>query len=154
MRSALLTLLVTFVSGVFPLVNAEIYLAAVGSQIHHSQVPLQAVAAGLGQTLGKIVWYVAADRSLDVPVLRKRLQSGKVKAGLETWQARMENRPWAAAGLMFLSALVGAPPLLVTAVAAGLLKMRMWVFVTTIFVGRSIQSYVILAGLAVAFHGW
>lgn len=53
---------------------------------------------------------------------------------------------------MFSSALIGAPPLLVMGAIAGALRFNMTMYVTTIFVGRSIQSWVILAGLTHLFH--
>ncbi len=149
-----MTLAFTFGAGVFPLLNAEIYLAAVATRISQGEVWAIALAAGAGQTLGKVVWYYGAARSVDLPWFRRRLESGKAKASFETWQQRINGRPWVAAGVMLLSSTVGVPPLLVMGAVAGALRMRMWIFASTIMVGRTIQSYVILAGLAMAFHGW
>jgi membrane protein YqaA with SNARE-associated domain len=55
---------------------------------------------------------------------------------------------------MMGSSLFGFPPLLVMGAVAGALRMQLWIFASTIFIGRTIQSYVILAGLAAAFHLW
>lgn len=148
------TLLFAIASSVFPLLNAEIFLAAVATRIQHSEALPLAVAAGAGQTLGKVVWYYAAQRSLSVPWLRKRTEQGRFKDALALWSGRINGRPWVAAVIMFVSALLGVPPLLVTAAAAGLVRMRLWLFVSMIMLGRTAQSYVILAGLAYALHDW
>lgn len=147
-----MTLAFTFASSVFPVLNAEIYLGAVATQIATDQAWPIAVAAGAGQTLGKVLWYLGAARSMELPWFRRRLESGKFKVSFETWHERIHGRPWAAASVMMLSATLGFPPLLVMGAVAGALRMRMWVFATTIMVGRTLQSYVILAGLAMAFH--
>jgi len=148
------TLAFTFAAGVLPLLNAEIYLAAVATQVDRDQLWPIAIAAGLGQTLGKLLWYVGAARSLELPWMKRRLESGRFKESFETWQRRIHGRPWASAGVMLLSALVGLPPLLVMGAVAGAMKMRPWVFGGTILLGRTLQSYAILAGLAMAFDVW
>jgi membrane protein YqaA with SNARE-associated domain len=150
----LVTLAFTFGAGVLPLLNAEIYLAAVATRISQQQVWAIAIAAGAGQTLGKVVWYYATARSVELPWFRKRLESGRFKASYETWSRRVNGRPWVSAGVMLLSATLGVPPLLVMGAVAGALRMRMWIFASTIMLGRTLQSYAILAGLAMAFHGW
>jgi len=148
------TLAFTFAASLFPVLNAEIYLAAVATQISQGQAWPLAVAAGAGQTLGKVLWYVGAARSVETPWFRRRLEAGRFKASFDRWHERIHGRPWASAGVMLLSATLGFPPLLVMGAVAGALRMRMWVFASTIMVGRTLQSYVILAGLAMAFHGW
>ena len=152
MKTALATVFFTFAAGVFPLLNAEIYLAAVATQIEHHDAYLLAVAAGFGQMLGKLPWYYASARSTEIPWMRKRLETGKFQASFETWRERIHGRPWFSAGIMMASSVIGFPPLLVMGAVAGALRMRLWIFAGTIFVGRTIQSYVILAGLVAAFH--
>jgi len=153
-KTALATVIFTFLAGVFPLLNAEIYLAAVATQLRAAEVFPIALAAGFGQMLGKLPWYYASARSTEIPWMRKRLESGKYQASFETWRERIHGRPWFSAGIMMGSSLFGFPPLLVMGAVAGALRMRLWIFASTIVVGRTIQSYVILAGLAAAFHLW
>ena len=152
MKTALATVLFTFAAGVFPLLNAEIYLAAVATQIEHRDALLLAFAAGLGQMLGKLPWYYASAKSTDIPWMRRRLESGKFQASFETWRERIHGRPWFSTLIMMASSVFGFPPLLVMGAVAGALRMRLWIFASTILVGRTIQSYVILAGLAAAFQ--
>jgi membrane protein YqaA with SNARE-associated domain len=151
-KTAIATVIFTFAAGVFPLLNAEIYLAAVATRIENAQALPIALAAGLGQMLGKLPWYFASAKSTDLPWMRKRLESGKFQASFETWRERIHGRPWFSAAIMMASSVVGFPPLLVMGAVAGALRMRLWIFASTILVGRTIQSYLILAGLAAAFH--
>ncbi|MEO9323569.1 hypothetical protein ABFT23_08775 [Nocardioides sp. C4-1] len=105
------------------------------------------IAAGAGATVGKIVWYELARRGSDSAWAQKKLSSPKVKAGYERWTARMEGRPVYAGAVMFVAASVGIPPLLAMAAVAGLLRMPMWVFVPTVFVGRSIRFGLLFLGV-------
>lgn len=105
------------------------------------------IAAGAGATVGKIVWYELARRGSDSPWAQKKLSSPKVRATYERWTARMEGRPVYAGAVMFVAASVGIPPLLVMAAVAGLLKMPMWVFVPTVFVGRSLRFGLLFLGV-------
>lgn len=146
------TLAFSFLGAVVPIFNVEVYLIALATQIPKSAALPVALAAGAGQALGKVLWYYGTARSLDVPWMRKRMASHRWKASLERWQTRVEERPRLATAFMFSSALVGAPPLLVMGAVAGALRFNMTMYVTTIFVGRSIQSWVILAGLTHLFH--
>lgn len=104
------------------------------------------IMAGGGATVGKVIWYEAARRGIDSPWAQKKLSAPKVKAGYERWVARVEGRPIYAGLVMLLSASVGIPPLLVLAAVAGLVKMPMWIFIPTVFVGRSIRFALLFLG--------
>ena len=105
------------------------------------------IAAGAGATVGKVVWYELARRGSSSEWAQKKMSSPKVKAGYERWTARMEGRPVYAGVVMFIAASVGIPPLLVMAAVAGLLKMPMWVFIPTVFVGRSLRFGLLFLGV-------
>jgi membrane protein YqaA with SNARE-associated domain len=53
---------------------------------------------------------------------------------------------------MFIAASVGIPPLLVMSVVGGLLKMPLWAFIPTVFVGRSIRFSLLFLGVDFALH--
>ncbi|KQY54557.1 MULTISPECIES: hypothetical protein [unclassified Nocardioides] len=146
------TLGFSILSAVVPIFNVEVYLVALATQIPKSAALPVAIAAGAGQALGKVLWYHGTQKSLQLPWMRKRMESERWKNSFDRWEKRIEARPRLAAAFMFSSALVGAPPLLVMGAIAGALRFNMTMYVTTIFVGRSIQSWVILAGLTSLFH--
>ncbi len=137
-----------FASALIPVLNAEVYLGAVGSQTSVAASLGLSLVAALGQTLGKVIWYVVARRSVESASVRKKLDRPKVREAYDRWEARMRGRPWYAAGILFGAASVGIPPLLIMAVLAGSLHMRFWVFALSCFVGRAMRFYFILAGVA------
>ncbi len=141
---------VSVASALLPLINAEIYLASVGAVGSGKAVSL-AIVAGAGQSVGKIFWYEVAKRSVETSWVQKRLSAPKVHAAYERWVAAMQGRPWYGGAVLFAAALAGIPPLLVMAAVAGALKMPYWVFLPTIFVGRSLRFWLVLQGVGFLF---
>lgn len=146
-----MTLLVTFftclVSALFPLVNAEAYLVAVSFATDSQRIWLLAFVAGAGQTAGKVLWYEAARRSLSWSWVAKKLDKPGTQELMTRWRERFDAKPWAWSSVLFVSATVGLPPLLILAVVAGQLQVsRIW-FATTVLVGRTLRFAAILGGL-------
>ncbi|QIX27382.1 hypothetical protein ncot_12805 [Nocardioides sp. JQ2195] len=146
------TLGFSILSAVVPVFNVEVYLVALATQIPRSAALPVAIAAGAGQALGKVLWYHGTAKSMELPWMKRRMESEKWKRSFAKWQNRIEERPRLAAAFMFSSSLVGFPPLLVMGAIAGALRFRMSMYVATIFVGRTLQSWAILAGLTHLFH--
>jgi membrane protein YqaA with SNARE-associated domain len=149
----LTTFAVSIASALLPFLPMEVYI--LGAAAAEPGVPAAialGVAAGAGATVGKIIWYEAARRGAESTWAQKKLSSPKVKAGYEKWVARMQGRPVYATSVMFVAASVGLPPLLVMAAVAGLLKMPMWVFVPTVFVGRTVRFTLLFLGVDFAVH--
>jgi membrane protein YqaA with SNARE-associated domain len=135
-------------SALIPLINIEIYLGGLaGSGVGHGQLLLIAFAAGAGQTIGKIIWYELAQRSFESARVQKKFTNEKWRASYARWQDRIHGRPWYAGAIMFASASLGVPPLLVLAMVAGTLRMPRWVFIPTVLVGRLARFYLILVGV-------
>ena len=140
-------------SALLPFLPVEVYILGAGAS--EPGVPAAVslgIAAGAGATIGKIVWYEAARRGIDSAWAQKKLAKPKVKAGYERWLERMQGRPVYAAGIMFVAASAGIPPLLVMAAVGGLLKMPMWTFVPTVFVGRTLRFTLLFLGVDFALH--
>lgn len=152
MNLLLSTFFFAFGSAVLPVLNAEVYLGAIGTQIHPGQAAALAIAAAAGQTLGKIVWYAGARWFTERPWMQRKLSHPKVRPIFVKWQQRVEGRPWYGAAVLLCSAALGFPPLLVMAVLAGSLRMRFDVFVASCFVGRAVRFYFLLAGVSVFAH--
>ena len=146
------TLGYAILSSVVPVFNIEIYLAAIATQVSPAEALPLALAAGLGQAIGKLVWYWSVVKSMQIPWMQRRLANEKRQAQLATWERRIAGRPFLAGGVTFFSGLVGIPPLLVMGVAAGVVRMNLWIFFVAIVLGRGLQSWLILAGLASVFH--
>lgn len=152
MSLELATLLYSVLSSVVPVFNIELYLAAVATQIRAPEAWLLAVLAGFGQAVGKMVWYWSVARSMELPWLQRRLARPKRQQQLATWERRIAGRPLVGGGVTLLSGLVGFPPLLVMGVAAGVVRMNVPLFFSMVWLGRGLQSWLILAGLASFLH--
>lgn len=147
------TFALSLVSALVPFLPIEAYILGAGAISPGTGTAIAlGIAAGGGATVGKIVWYEAARRGVESDWAQRKLAKPKVKDGYERWVERTRGRPWYAAGVMFVAASVGVPPLLVMAAVGGLLKMPMWVFVPTVFVGRTIRFTALFLGVDFALH--
>lgn len=144
---ALWTFGVSIASALFPLINMEVILGGMAATVGEGHAFTLAAVAGAGQTIGKIIWYEVTRRSVETDWVQKKLSGDKVRTSYARWQGRMEGRPSFAGAIMLVSAFGGIPPLLVMAAVAGALKMRMYVFIPTIFVGRTLRFWLVLAGI-------
>jgi membrane protein YqaA with SNARE-associated domain len=139
-------LLVSIASALVPLINIELYLVGLSTVSSTEGIWLFALLAGLGQMLGKIVWYFLGSNSLRWGWIRRKVEKPKAKAKLELWQRRTHDRPAIGAVLLFASSLGGVPPLAVTAVLAGQLRMQLAVFAVVILIGRTLRFAAVLGG--------
>jgi membrane protein YqaA with SNARE-associated domain len=140
-----------FVSGLVPFLSIEVYLgglAAATSAARAAPVGL-ALAAAVGQTAAKVVWYEAAARSTRSAWVQRKLADPRRRQAFDRWQARVGGRPWLTAGVLLAAALVGFPPLMIIAVVAGSLRVPLIVYVPTVLVGRAVRFWLVLAGV-----GW
>ncbi|MGY2874234.1 membrane protein YqaA with SNARE-associated domain [Marmoricola sp. URHA0025 HA25] len=145
------TFLFSVASALLPILNVEAYLAAVALKAHHlSDWQLAAVGGG-GQSVGKIFWYVAGRESLRIRRIRVKMETEKWQASYAKWHERIVGRPLFAGAISFGSAVTGFPPLAVIAVLAGTLRMNFPLFLGTVFIGRTIRFWLVLAGVSMLF---
>ncbi|NUR08886.1 MAG: hypothetical protein HOQ45_18015 [Nocardioidaceae bacterium] len=102
--------------------------------------------AALGQMIGKVVWYYLGATSLNWAWVRKKVETPKAQARLETWRRRTHDRPVVAGGLVFLSAFSGFPPFAIVAVVAGQLRMQVVLFFVLGLAGRWLRFALVLGG--------
>lgn len=141
------TFIIGIVTALVP-IPIEIYIAGAATQNSGlAKAITLGIAAGAGATIGKVIWYQVARKGSETQWMQKKLSAPKVRAGYERWVGRMEGRPWFAGMIIFLAASVGLPPLLAMAAVAGFLKMPLWVFIPTVFVGRSLRFALIFLGV-------
>lgn len=128
------------VSGVVPLVNAELLCVAAAVAVPVAGLPLVVAASTVGQMISKAVLFALA-RSAP-----SRLPK-RAAARLDKAVDAVRSRGGAAASLVFVSALVGLPPFYGISLAAGALRMRLAWFLATGTAGRAIR-FAILAWTA------
>ena len=149
----LTTFAISIVSALVPFLPIEVYIVGAGAASPGTAQAISlGIAAGAGATIGKLVWYEAARRGIDSEWAQKKLSSPKVKAGYERWVDRTQGRPVYAAAIMFVAASAGIPPLLVMAAVGGILKMPLWIFIPTVFLGRSVRFSLLFLGVDFGIH--
>jgi membrane protein YqaA with SNARE-associated domain len=137
---------VSFASALIPLVNLEVYLVGLGALAGSEKVWFLATVAGVGQMLGKLVWYYLGANSLRWGWVRKRVENPKAQAKLELWRTRTRERPVVGAVLLFVSAATGFPPFAILAVLAGQLRMNVTMFLVVGTLGRTLRFAAFLGG--------
>ena len=121
----------------------EAYLAVAAADQTYPSVVLAAVAAA-GQITGKLLWYWAGAGTTRLPWLRRKLESPKVEAAMTRWRERTDGRPVYTGAVLLASAFAGIPPFMVMSVVAGVLRVRMWLFLSTGLVGRFFRFWIVL----------
>lgn len=141
-------------SALVPVLNAEVYVAAIG-QTHVSGVWI-ALAAAAGQMIGKLGWYWAGAGSTRVPWLARKLAEPAWAERLEGWRQQTQGRPVFTVGLYFVSAFTGFPPFAVLSALGGLLGVRIWHFLVAGFAGRFLRFLVVVYGTdtLLSWFGW
>jgi membrane protein YqaA with SNARE-associated domain len=122
----------TAVSGVLPLVNAEILIVAAAAAVPGAGVPLVVAVSTLGQMLTKTGLFALARWA------PSRLPE-RAKKKLDRAATAVSERGGAAGSFVFMSAALGIPPFYGTSLACGALGMRLPTFVVTGTAGRAIR---------------
>jgi membrane protein YqaA with SNARE-associated domain len=146
---------VGLLSAFLPFTPAEPYVIAAVATTGAPPVAL-GVAAGFGQTAGKVLIFLGARGVIHAPWLKRRLGRRAPVAPrpsrLKAAAARLAERPRPAVGVLFVSAVTGFPPLLAVAVLLGGTPMRPAVFAAGCLLGRTIRF--VAVALAPALLGY
>ena len=151
MKLVIGTFLFSVASALLPILNVEAYLAAVALKAHNLSDWQLAMVGGVGQGVGKVLWYIAGVESLRIRRIREKMETEKWQLSYEKWHERIVGRPFLAGGITFASAVTGFPPLAVIAVLAGTLRMNFPIFLVTVVAGRTIRFWLVLAGVGMVF---
>lgn len=122
----------TVVSGIVPLVNAELLVAGAAVAAPGIGVPLVAAVSTVGQMVSKTLLFGVARWAPG------RLPE-KARAQLQRASEALSRKGGAAGSLVFTSAAVGLPPFYGVSLAAGALGMRPGTFVLSGGVGRLLR---------------
>jgi membrane protein YqaA with SNARE-associated domain len=147
----LLTLGFGVVSAVVPIFNMEAYITVVYARTHSHGALELAFIGSLGQNVGKLVWYYISRGALDLPWLRKRMDTPRRQEQYERWRRQVSGRPFFSGLLTFVSAAAGFPPFFVMAMVAGTLRMNVFVFFFSGLAGRTIFFWAWLLGVGLIF---
>lgn len=138
-------LLASAVSGVVPVVNAELLVVAAAAAVPAVGLPLVAAVSTAGQMSTKTALFVVARLAPHRLPIRAR-------AALERAGAAVEHRGGAASTVVFASAATGLPPFFGISLASGAVGMRLSRFVAAGTLGR-FARFSALAALGRALGG-
>ncbi|HEY3804495.1 MAG TPA: hypothetical protein VGL61_17885 [Kofleriaceae bacterium] len=132
------TLLACFVAGIVQVINTEAILLGVSIWLVDSplQLPLVAACAAVGQMAANIGFFYAGRGGARMPRLRAKLDG--LRARIATWQKRPTL-------VLIAAAIIGLPPLVLVAVAAGGLGIGVRRFTIIGLLGRAIRFGAVLA---------
>lgn len=125
-------LIATAISGIVPIVNAEILVVAAAVTLPAAGVPLVALASTIGQMSTKTSLFAVARWA------PSRLPA-KARNALDRAAGAVSRREGAASGLVFTSAATGLPPFYGVSLATGALGMRLSTFVLAGSTGRFVR---------------
>lgn len=125
-------LLATAVSGILPIVNAELLVVTAAAALPAVGVPLVALASTVGQMSTKFSLFAAARWA------PSRLP-GKAKRALERAGEPIRERDGAVSSLVFTSAATGIPPFYGVSLAAGAFGVKPWSFLASGSAGRLLR---------------
>jgi membrane protein YqaA with SNARE-associated domain len=133
------TFVVSIIAAVLPLVNSEVFLVGVVRLAvdRVEQLPALAVAAALGQMVGKIGLYYAGMGMLELPRGKYKAKIEEIRVKLEKWK----SKPYM---IFAISAAVGLPPFYFTVLAAGAMKIRFKAFFVIGLIGRTLRFAVVI----------
>jgi membrane protein YqaA with SNARE-associated domain len=127
---------VAVISGIVPVVNAELYLIGVVLALGRtSEALVLAVIVALGQMISKATLYQAALGATCVGRRKSAKLDAKITRARE-YAERWKTKPLS---VTFVSATAGLPPLYLVSLVAGLLGVRFRAFVAVGFAGRTLR---------------
>lgn len=131
------TVVVCFISGFVPLVNAELYLLLVASMIPKSMFVPVLLLAAFGQMMAKSLIYLTGKGIISLPI--KKLETGVARL-----EERIEHWDPGVSSFLFVSAFTGFPPFYLSTLAAGAMRLRYNYFLAAGFSGRLLRFGVIM----------
>ena len=123
-----------FLSGLLPIGFAEAAALAIGAV----QPPALALTLLSGFTLahvaGKLAWYWLGTNADRIP-----LRFVRTRRSIEKARGLLVRHPVYGAGIMASAAIASIPPFHVAAIAAGIARVPLWMFLPVSIVGRAIR---------------
>jgi membrane protein YqaA with SNARE-associated domain len=145
-------------------INAEVYVVAMGATINSRPfLAFLILVHAFATMIGKAFVFQLARRGTNRVRMAKperahktnRMRRMAAAVGktrfyravkrLNDWLLTLLDRPYAGGLTVFMSSLIGVPPLAIVTLLAGASKQPQWLFLTMVFIGRLIQF------LAIAF---
>lgn len=119
---------------------------------------LLALIGNVGKTLGSWLYYFAGDKLENILVRPLTKYFGVKHEDIESIGKRFTGHHWKDGGIVFLLRIVPFVPALPVSLAAGIIKMDVWVFLIASYIGNFLKDllylYIGYAGLAKLHTLW
>ena len=151
-RTVLVSGGVGVVSALFPVVNAEAFVAGSSLLQGRSVLVLGVVALAIGQTCGKFLIFTASRRGAKRWLSAHRARASHAPRWLRTANARLLQwleHPVGGPAAIAVSASVGLPPLAMVSASAGMSSIRCLAFWLPCFAGRLARFATLACGVSV-----
>lgn len=125
-------LLLSFVSGMVPFINIELFLLFVATCFDKSQFLPIVLLAALGQMIAKALMYLVGKGMIKISIRKDESRLQKTLNRLKKVPSRVQL-------VIFTSAFTGFPPFYLTAVAAGMIRANFSRFFLFSYAGRCLR---------------
>jgi membrane protein YqaA with SNARE-associated domain len=134
------TFVVSWIAGLVPLVNTEVFLVGLVRLAvdRSSQLAPIVLCAAVGQMIAKIILYYTGRSLLDLPRGRYKNKVELLRVKIERWK----TKPYL---VYAISSVLGLPPFYLTVLAAGAMRIRFDAFLVIGFVGRVLRFAILVA---------
>jgi membrane protein YqaA with SNARE-associated domain len=131
------TYIICFISGFFPLVNAEIFLVLISLNVTKAEcIPLFMLAA-LGQMTAKLLMFLGGKGVIKLSKKRFEDKINGIALKMKKWETRIDI-------FIFLSAFSGIPPFYVVAIVAGMGRTNILRFFISGLLGRTLRFALVI----------
>ena len=126
------TFVICFISGLVPIVNAEIFLLFVASFIERPLFLHVLLLGTLGQMTAKVVLYYSGRGVLNLSMKRYADRINETREKMLQWGKKID-------GFIFISAFFGLPPFYLISIVSGLIRHHLLRFFIFGFAGRFLR---------------
>ena len=132
------TFVVCFASGFVPIINTELYLLSVSTQVSRPALVPLALAAAAGAMTAKALMFLGGRGVARLPGAARSERLARWQAKAAEWKSKPDL-------VVFLSSTIGIPPLIVVSAFAGALELKLRRFLVIGFAGRLARFATFLA---------
>lgn len=120
------------ISGLVPVVNAELFLILISSTVTNSTFLPIVLLASFGQMTAKVILFLSGKGILKVSLKKYENKLQETMLKMQKWESKVDV-------FIFLSAFTGFPPLYLVTIAAGMTQHNFLRFFISGFLGRVLR---------------
>ena len=131
------TYIVCFISGFFPLVNAELFLVLISINITKAECIPIFILAALGQMTAKLLMFLGGKGVIRLSKKKFEDKINGIVLKMKKWEKKIDI-------FIFLSAFTGIPPFFVVSIVAGMGQTNILRFFISGLLGRTLRFALVI----------